>query len=100
MKSNIEENYWFNNKQVISIIVGVAFAVFYGTSVYMNFLQLRTEHDADLQHIEDVHVSDLQQNKRDIEVLDQRLNKKIDILNDLEGRVDALETYIKVRDGI
>lgn len=95
---DIEQSYWFTNKQVISIVGFVAISVFYGTMTYMNFLQLRTEHDADMQHIEDVHVSDLSQAIKDMEVLENRLDKKIKIQNDIKNRLYKIETYIALED--
>ena len=85
--SNVETKHSLNNKQVVSLCVFLIAATFYVTTVYMSFLQLRTEVDAGFQHIQDVHGADLEQVKKDVEVLERRLEKKIKLLNEIEDNI-------------
>lgn len=95
MKGNIEENYWFNNKQVISVVFGVSIAVFYATYFYFSTNQIAIEHDADMMHIQDTHGADIKEIKADLQTLENRLDKKIKLISNNEDRIVELEFNAK-----
>ena len=76
----IEEKLWFSNRQVVGIIISVAIATFYVTLVYAEFTARRTEYQADKKLLlEKIHT------------VEQRLDKKIQIINHNTSEINKLK---------
>lgn len=81
---SIEEKHWFNNRQVSGIIVTVVIATFYVTLVYAEFQSRSTQYKADKEIL-------LQK----IQVLEDRLDKKIKIINDNTQEINSLKLKLE-----
>lgn len=68
--NSISEKTWFTNREVVSIVIGVAMAVFYGSYAYFSLKQQRIVHEDDMQLI-----------KQDMEVLEKRLDKYLSLIH-------------------
>lgn len=76
----IDEKHWFSNRQVVGIIMSVGIATFYVTLVYAEFTARRTEYQADKKFL-----------LEKIDVLEQRLNKKIKIISENTDEINRLK---------
>ena len=102
MPNNIENQQWFNNKQVMSLVGFVAFSVFYLTYFYFSTEQQSIKHKSDMkeirdyidlktQHLEGSHGADIEALEIKQATIEDRLQKKIKVLYEVEDRVVALE---------